>query len=169
MEDKEVKQLVNKIFQMKGLPKVTNFAQEFSDGALFQTLFNILYEENINCRLSTSKLEADKLLNWNRLNAKICFNYLQQEFYLVKGTMRNLAQGKNQQVILKLLRILINTSQSNFGDLNLNDECIQDIADVITAETPGSVVGNEEMKDCKAFGTFIAGELSQDYFYKNTV
>ena len=74
--------------------------------------------------------------------------------------MRNLAQGKNQQVILKLLRILINTSQSNFGDLNLNDECIKDIADVITAETPGSVVGNEEMKDCKAFGTFIAGELS---------
>ena len=77
MEDKEVKQLVNKIFHMKGLPKVTNFAQEFSDGALFQTLFNILYEENINCRLSTSKLEEDKLLNWNRLNAKICFNYLQ--------------------------------------------------------------------------------------------
>ena len=32
MEDTEVKKLVNKIFAMKGMPKVTNFAQEFSDG-----------------------------------------------------------------------------------------------------------------------------------------
>ena len=29
---------------------------------------------------------------------------------------------------------MINTSQSNFGDLNLDDGCIRDIADVITAE-----------------------------------
>ena len=32
-DDKEVKKLVNRIFGMKGLPKVTNFAQEFSDGS----------------------------------------------------------------------------------------------------------------------------------------
>ena len=32
MEDVEVKKLVNKILGMKGHPKVTNFAQEFSDG-----------------------------------------------------------------------------------------------------------------------------------------
>ena len=44
---------------------------------LFQTLFNILYEENINCRLVKSALFDEKLLNWNRLNAQICFNYLQ--------------------------------------------------------------------------------------------
>ena len=109
MEDKAVKSLVNKIFTMKGMPKVTNFAAEFSDGgkystycvifinicllftALFQAMFNILYEENINCRLSTSTLLDDKMLNWNRINAQICFNYLQQEFYLVKPTMRTLA------------------------------------------------------------------------------
>ena len=102
--------------------------------ALFQALFNILYEENINCRLSTSTLVDDKMLNWNRINAQICFNYLQQEFYLVKPTMRTLAQGKSNKAILKLLRILINTSQSNFGDLNLDDDCIRDIADIITAE-----------------------------------
>ena len=108
---------------------------------LFQTLFNILYNESINCRIVKSALVDDRLLNWNRLNAQICFNYLQQEFYLVKPTMRTLATGKNQQAILKLLRILINTSQSNFGDLNLDDECIQDIADVITAETPDGIVG----------------------------
>ena len=85
MEDTQVKKLVNKIFAMKGMPKVTNFAAEFADGgkypriqlinilnvcaALFQALFNILYEENINCRLSTSTLVDDRMLNWNRINA----------------------------------------------------------------------------------------------------
>ena len=38
------------------------------------------------------------------------------------------------------MRILINTSQSNFGDIDLDDECIRDIADVITAETPDGIV-----------------------------
>ena len=169
MEDKAVKSLVNKIFAMKGMPKVTNFAAEFSDGgklleiitnndspilpfplALFQAMFNILYEENINCRLSTSTLLDDKMLNWNRLNAQICFNYLQQEFYLVKPTMRTLATGKNQTAILKLLRILINTCQSNFGDLNLDDECIRDIADVITADTPDGIVGSAATTESRA-------------------
>ena len=45
MEDKEVKQLVNKIFQMKGLPKVTNFAQEFSDGGKYQQHLHANYFE----------------------------------------------------------------------------------------------------------------------------
>ena len=87
------------------------------------------------------------MLNWNRINAQICFNYLQQEFYLVKPTMRTLAQGKSNKAILKLLRILINTSQSNFGDLNLDDECIRDIADIITAETPDGIVGAAAASD----------------------
>ena len=29
---------------------------------------------------------------------------------------------------------MINTSQSNFGDVELDDKCIRDIADVITAD-----------------------------------
>lgn len=106
---------------------------------LFQTLFNILYEESINCRIVKSQLVEDKILNWNRINVQICFNYLQQEFYLVSPTMKTLATGKSQKTILKLLRILINTSQSNFGDLALDDSCIRDIADVITADQPGSM------------------------------
>jgi len=110
-------------------------------------MFNILYEESIDCRIVKSTLLDDKMLNWNRLNAQICFNYLQQEFYLVKPTMRTLAQGKSNKAILKLLRILINTSQSNFGDLALDDECIKDIADVITADTPNGVVGQATLDD----------------------
>ena len=68
MQDAQVKKLVNKVFAMKGLPKVTNFAQEFSDGELFLKLFNILYEENINCRLVKSTVLDEKILNWNRIN-----------------------------------------------------------------------------------------------------
>ena len=56
---------------------------------------------------------------------------------MVEPTMRTLSQAKSTKAVLKLLRILINTSQSNFGDLNLDHGCIKDIADVITAEMPG--------------------------------
>jgi hypothetical protein len=43
--------------------------------------------------------------------ATICFNYLQQQFYLVKPSMKALAQGKNEEVIIKLLKNLINATQ----------------------------------------------------------
>ena len=101
---------------------------------MFQKLFNILYEENINCRLIKSIKVEDKILNWNRINAQICFNYLQQQFYFVTSTMKTLANGKSQKTILKILRILISTSQSNYGDVELDDDCIRDIADVFTVD-----------------------------------
>ena len=116
---------------------------------LYQTFFNILYEENINCRLVTTNTDEARALNWNRINAQICFNYLQQEFYLVNSTMKTLAQGKKETAILKLLRITLNVSQSNFGDLELDDECIRDIADVVTAEAEGGVVGSAAMKNTR--------------------
>jgi hypothetical protein len=43
--------------------------------------------------------------------ATICFNYLQQQFYLVKPSMKALAKGKNEEVIIKLLKNLINATQ----------------------------------------------------------
>ena len=131
MEEKALKQLVNQILSRKGLGPVKNLAAEFSDGILFQALFNILYESSVNCHLSTSKLVEDKVLNWNRINATICFNYLQQAFYLVTPTMKALAKGNNKTAISKLLRILIQTSQGIHGDGDVDDELIRDIADVI--------------------------------------
>ena len=71
------------------------------------------------------------MLNWNRINAKICFNYLQQDFYLVGPTIKTLATGKNSTAILKLLRVLISNCQGNYGDNNMDDEYIRDIADVV--------------------------------------
>ena len=89
-----------------------------------------MYDEKVDCKLVKSALVDDRVLNWNRINASICFNYLQQSFYLVSPTMKTLAQGKNQTAILKLLGILIQTSQSNYGAANLDDAAIRDIADV---------------------------------------
>ena len=76
MNDKEIKKFVNKIFEQKGIPKVKNFSKEFSDGILFEVLFNILYDERINCYLKETALVEQRVLNWNRINASICFNYL---------------------------------------------------------------------------------------------
>ncbi len=59
---------MNKIFARKGFPPVKKFGSEFSDGILFERLFNIMYDEKINCRLSKSVLFEDKVHNWSRIN-----------------------------------------------------------------------------------------------------
>ena len=80
----DLRVLINKIFEMRGGWKVTNLATDFSDGFLFQELFNILYDERIDCKLEgVSKYPNDKIpleikiMNWNKINAGICFNYFQ--------------------------------------------------------------------------------------------
>lgn len=138
------------------------FGNKYLFVVLFQAFFNILYEESIDCKLVKSTLVDDKVLNWNRINAVICFNYLQQEFYLVSSTMKTLATGKSSKAILKLLRMLINASQSNYGDIELPDECIQDIADIITAEIkPGEdkteLLGEASEMDENAGASAAAG------------
>ena len=46
------------------------FGAEFADGILFEKLFNIIYDEQINCRLTPSALFEDRLRNWSRINRK---------------------------------------------------------------------------------------------------
>jgi hypothetical protein len=100
---------VNKIFKKKGCPPVRNFAKEFADGILFMQLFNIMYDEKIDCRLVASNIVEDRILNWSRINSTICFNYLQQRFYLVEPTMKSLAKGVKSDAIFKLIKVLIST------------------------------------------------------------
>ena len=75
-EKNELKKIINKIFTKKGHPPVTKVGEGFADGTLFQLLFNLVYDEQIDCKLRTSALVEDRLLNWNRINSNICFNYL---------------------------------------------------------------------------------------------
>lgn len=129
MDKDELRKFVNKIFAKKGYPPVKKFATEFSDGILFQLLFNLMYDEHINCNLKPSALVEDRLLNWNRINSMICFNYLQQRFYLVEPTMKSLALGKNSDAIFTLIKVLISTQQEDYamalqGDTSgINDIC----------------------------------------------
>ena len=70
MDNVELKDFVNKILKQKKLKPVRNFAKEFADGILFQTIFNILYDEKIDCRLTPSASVDHRLANWNRINSK---------------------------------------------------------------------------------------------------
>ena len=68
MDKDELRKFVNKIFKKRGHPAVKSFAKEFADGILFQLLFNLLYDEKIDCKLRTSGDPEVRLLNWNRIN-----------------------------------------------------------------------------------------------------
>ena len=82
--------------------------------------------------LKKSNIYEDRLLNWNRINSAICFNYFQQAFYLVTPTMQSLAKGNNKTAITKLLRVLIHTSTGmKCIDDEVDDECVRDVVDVI--------------------------------------
>ena len=65
--------------------------------------------------------------------------------------MKTLARGKSKQAIFKLLRVLINTSQDNYGDADPSS--VKEIADVIEADgSLGKVQlkGNILMTDSQA-------------------
>lgn len=55
----------------------------------------------------------------NFIIAQICFNYLQQQFYLVTPSMKALAKGKNEEVVLKLLKNLVGSTQGVSLSLSL--------------------------------------------------
>ena len=88
-----MKKVINKILAKKNLGPVKKFAAEFADGILFEQFFNAIYDEHIDCKLAPSAVMEDRLRNWSRINQVICFNFLQQRFYLVEPTMRALAKG----------------------------------------------------------------------------
>lgn len=77
MNREELRVFVNKILAKKNIAPVKKFAEEFSDGIMYQHVFNALFDENINCQLKSSALVEERLLNWNRINSLICFNFLQ--------------------------------------------------------------------------------------------
>ena len=121
MDNTQTKAFVNKIFKKAGLPQVGNLAAEFSDGILFEKLFNLLYDENLDSKLSPSNLYETRLLNWNRINVTICFNFLQQKFYFMEPTMKALAKGNNMEVTMKAIKTLIDTHQNDYSEAVIAD------------------------------------------------
>lgn len=91
---KEILRIVNLIFTTKGRPIVKSISTDFADGTRFLELFNILFDEKMDLKLSKDGTLDMKTHNWNKINASICFNYLQQQFILIGSTMKALAAGK---------------------------------------------------------------------------
>ena len=139
--NKGLKEFINEIFETNGRPEVKKFAKEFADGKLFVDLFNLLFDENIRIPFSTDTSVEAKLQNWNKINATICFNYLQQDFYLGAATMTLLAKGKSADTLFHILRLLINSSQVNFEDEIVDEAEQANISDVLVREADDAGMG----------------------------
>ena len=134
----DLRSLLNKIFALRGGWKVKKLAEDFSDGFLFQELFNILYDERVDCCLEgvrdepNSKIPYEqKVNNWNKINAGICFNYFQQQFFFVQGTMMTLAKGKNNVLMAQAVRELLVAMQGTHHNTFDDDVDVRDIADLL--------------------------------------
>lgn len=76
-KNQQIMQIVNSIFKANQVPQITNLSQDFADGHLFLKLFNILFDETVELRLSTDASLEARINNWNKINCVICFNYFQ--------------------------------------------------------------------------------------------
>ena len=113
---------------------------------LFLALFNYLFDEKVDLKLTASDILTTKLQNWNRINAVICFNFLQQQFILIASTMNALATGK-KGAACKAVSCLLECTRGTQYELTLDDECLKDIGEVLTAEYPraDSEISESEM------------------------
>ena len=130
-----LKEFINEIFESNGRTKVKKFAKEFSDGKRFLDLFNLLFDESVKLPFAANNNVEDKLQNWNKLNAVVCFNYLQQDFYMGASTMTSLAKGESADTLFHILRLLLNSSQYNFQDAIVDEADQADISDVLIRES----------------------------------
>lgn len=130
-KSKQLKEIVNQIFKKNNVPPITHLSNDFADGHLFLKLFNILFDENVDLRLSTDAALEARINNWNKINCVICFNYFQQQFILIGSTMKALATGKKAaaaKAILCLLECTLGTQFESFLDTSV----LKNIASVCT-------------------------------------
>lgn len=100
---------------------------------LFLELFNILFDENVDLKLSTAQLVEARVNNWNKINAVICFNYFQQQFILIGSTMKALANAK-KGAAAKAITCLLECTLGTQFEAFLDDAAVREIADVVNFE-----------------------------------
>jgi hypothetical protein len=96
-------------------------------------LFNILFDENIDLKLSTAQLPESRIHNWNKINAVICFNYFQQQFILIGSTMKALANAK-KGAAAKAITCLLECTLGTQFEAFLDETALREIADVVKFE-----------------------------------
>ena len=142
-ENKGLKVFINDIFESNGYPRVKKFTKEFSDAKKFLLLFNLLFDETVTIPFAADSTVEGKLQNWNKINAWICFNYLQQDFYFGAATMTTLAKGESAETLFHVLRLLLNSSQVNYEDAIVDEADQADISDVLIRATTEAGMGTE--------------------------
>ena len=73
---KQLCKVVNLIFATNNRALVKTISRDFADGVRFVELFNLLFGENLDLKLSTQNSVESRMSNWNKINMAICFNYL---------------------------------------------------------------------------------------------
>ena len=135
--------IVNQIFTSNGFPKCNNLNTDWANGGkffefliyakyvvLYVQLFNTLFDETYDLKLSTAESVDAKTSNWNKINAVICFNYLQQQFILIGSTMKALAQGKKHAAPKAILCLLECTMGTQF-EAYLDSSTLKEIGTVM--------------------------------------
>ena len=100
----------------------------------FLLLFNLLFDEKMSLPFTDSPDPSAKIMNWNKINAMICFNYLQQAFYLGASTMKVLSQGSSANTLFHIIKLLISESQYNFDEEVVKEAEAADISTVMMTD-----------------------------------
>ena len=140
-QNQGLKKFINDIYEQNNRTRVKKFAKEFTDGLRFLDLFNLLFDESVKIPFSNDTTFESKLQNWNKINALVCFNYLQQDFYLGASTMTTLAKGESADTLFHIIRLLLNSSQVNYDDAIVDEAEQADISDVLIRESSEAGMG----------------------------
>ena len=108
-----------------------------ADGVQFLQLFNYLFNERMNFKMSNEANVDARVSNWNKINASICFNFLQQRFILISSTMHALAAAKPGAATKVVSYLIDSVDGSQFSDW-LDDESLKEIGDVMNWEESSS-------------------------------
>ena len=94
--------------------------------------------------------------------ATICFNYLQQRFYLVEPTMKALAKGNNSSAIFKLIKVLISTQQQDYEEaIGGNTMGLTDISEQL--EVNQKLFGTDDLKATSMMDNTFLNFEDQEY------
>ena len=85
----------------------SNFAEEFADGIKIELFYNILFNDNNDAGLVESTDIRQRINNWTKLNTDLFERDLKNRVYLDKVSIRELATGKVDTSIMKLLGVLL--------------------------------------------------------------
>ena len=70
MDKEKTKRFVNDMFEKGGDKAIQNFAGEFTDATKFQRLFNIMFDEKLDCGIQATDIESECVENWRKINGK---------------------------------------------------------------------------------------------------